>query len=357
MTSDGAISCNNHSCGATGTRGAPRPWENAPPENTAPSAMAMLASAGDTAPQARRMIVADMRRRYPALALMDAESAAMLPALIRRIRHPASKLLLCLNAPLGRFNVPQMLALRLADGVVVPNDLAAAAVAKIRGSDRGIFNAPGPYQLSAFQSQPVGRAADAAHRIVICDALAPDGDALHILQSVALWAERHVARHLDLSWAGTGDLRGVLAAQCLPETISQSFTGEQTPAEMAAHFARHGVMVAAAPARSEILAQAMASGLVVVFDRDYAAASALLRDGQTGIGFNGGHPEGLQEALGIALTMQPGAMDAIRVAARMRVQRMDMQGFRERVERAADAVMRGATRNADIAQLLPPQIS
>jgi hypothetical protein len=53
--------------------------------------------------------------------------------------------------------------------------------------------------------------------------LTPDSASADLLDCAVLWVEGARGRSMSISWAGDGDLRGVLAAQPLPEALSQRF--------------------------------------------------------------------------------------------------------------------------------------
>ena len=143
-------------------------------------------------------------------------------------------------------------------------------------------------------------------------------------------------------------MRGVLAAQSLPDNLTQRFSGAQDLEETAAEFLRSGVLIAGAlsradlTSRAELLAQAMASGLIVLFDRDCPVAGRLLRHGVTGIGYLAGRPEGLLDTLDDVLDAPLSTLDQMRGAARTRVLPMNRQGYEERLGRAMETVMRDA---------------
>ncbi len=290
--------------------------------------------------------------RAPLELTVIGSSDGVVPALLRRLRRRDSRLLVRVDEPIPAWRLLRRLALRLADGVLAGSDAVAADAAARRGSGETVFAVPGPFDIAAFLAVAPTRVGAAAHRMIVRGALTPDGDGLHILYSAVRWADRHPQRSLELVWVGDGDLREVLRAQSLPGNLRQRFAGLPSPAELARLYGEAGVLIGAVPSRrptgetvareSEVLAEAMASGLVVLFDVGCRAAGRLLRDGLSGIGYDGAAPDGLERALSVVMARPPAALDTMRGAARMRVLPMNPQGFAERLERAVEKVMRGA---------------
>lgn len=289
-------------------------------------------------------------RARPELIVVDGPDGVV-SALLGRLRRRHSRLLVWVDEPAPAWRLLRRLTVRVADGVLASSEAAAAEATARRGSGEMVFAVPGPFEVAAFLAVAPTRAGEAAHRVVVRGALTPDGDGLHILYSAARWGERHPQRRLELVWVGDGDLRGVLRAQSLPENLRQHFVGAPGPAELARLYAGAGVLIGAAPARrptgamvtkeAAVLAEAMASGLVVLFDLGCRAAGRLLRDGLSGIGYDGAAPDGLERALTVVMARPAAALDAMRGAARMRVLPMDPPGFAERLERAVEKVTRG----------------
>ncbi len=291
---------------------------------------------------------ADVSRQAPPAVVAGLNASAVLPAALRRLFRSRTQLLVWADEAPRFWQLARRLALHVADAVLVGDEVAEAAVTRAGKPADAVFNVPGPYAIDTFLRQPPGRAGQAARRLVVCGGLAPDGDGLSILASAAAWAERDASRHLELCWVGSGDLRGVLAAQSLPDNLVQCFSGAQDPAGTAAEFLQSGVLVAGAAShtdlacRGEMLAQAMASGLVVLFDRDCPVAGRLVRHGVSGIGYQASRPGSLLAALGEVLDASVSTLDQLRDAARMRVLPMSPQGFEDRLGRAMESVTRRA---------------
>ena len=320
-------------------------------------------SCNDWAPSCGLDTAADRSADLQLLAspvVVAGRNAAVLPAAFYRLFRQRTQLLVWADDAPRFWQLGRRLALHVADAVLVSDEVAEAAVTRAGKPAKAVFNVPGPYAIDAFLRQPSGRAGEAVHRLVVCGGLAPDGHGLSVLASAAAWAERHASRRLELCWVGDGDLRGVLAAQSLPDNLMQRFSGAQDPAGTAAEFVQSGVLVAGAPSRAELasrgelLAQAMASGLVVLFDRDCPVAGRLLRQGVTGIGYQASRPGSLLDVLGEVMDMPASTLDQMRDAARMRVLPMNPQGFEDRLGRAVESVTRSAAAGRPDARSFAP---
>ncbi len=285
-------------------------------------------------------------RRAAPVVVAASNATSVLPAAVNRVFRQRTKLLVWTDDAPRPWHLARRLALHVADAVLVGDEVTEAEVIRAGKPASAVFNVPGPYAIDAFLRRPPGRTGEAVRRLVVCGGLAPDGDGLAILASAAAWAECHPSRRLELCWVGSGDLRLVLAAQSLPDNLVQRFSGAQDLAGTAAEFLQSGVLVAGAACRAdlacrgELLAQAMASGLVVLFDRECPVAGRLLRHGVTGIGYQAGRAAGLLDALGDVMDASAGTLDQMRVAARMHVLPMNPQGFEDRLGRAVQSVMR-----------------
>lgn len=294
--------------------------------------------------------LAALMRQNPPLVVAGGAHCAVLPALLYRWLRRDSRLLVWSDGKPPVWRLARYLALHFADGVIVRNEADEASVGAARKSASLVFNVPGPYEIAGFCALPPARSGDAAHRIVISGALTPGSDAMTILHVAAHWAEQHPERRIALSWIGDGDLRHVLAAQSLPDNVTQDFPGELTQAARQDEFARSGVFISTAASHDANagedlrIAEAMASGLVVLFDRGSRSAAWLVQDQVSGIGFDAGEPASLMNAIADVMDAPEAVLDPMRSAARMRILPMDAKGFAERLARAVEAVMRQTAR-------------
>lgn len=109
---------------------------------------------------------------------------------------------------------------------------------------------------------------------------------------------------MELNWIGEGDLSGLLAAQPLPENVSQVFHGSLDAPETAAVFAQGGMLAVPSivdDVRGHV-AEALAAGLPVVGSRRSREVRQHVTDGVTGWLFDpltpGNTLDGVTRALG-----------------------------------------------------------
>jgi glycosyltransferase involved in cell wall biosynthesis len=299
---------------------------------------------------ADRLSLVALMRHQPSLVVAGGAHCAVLTALLYRWFRRESRLLVWYERKPAAWRLAHALALQFADGVLVRNESDEAAAVAARRSGSMVFNVPGPYKIAGFCAMEPARRGDAAHRIIVSGALTPGSDALTILHVAAHWAEQHPERRMALSWIGNGDLRHVLAAQSLPDNVTQDFPGELADAGRQDEFARSGIFISTAASadaktREDLrIAEAMASGLIVLFDRGSRGAARLVQDQVSGIGFDAGQPASLMHAIARVMDAAESALDPMRRAARMRILPMDPQGFAEQMARAVEAVTRQPAR-------------
>ncbi len=283
-----------------------------------------------------------LRDRPPVV--VASTGGSVVAALAYRLLRRRSRLLIWSDAPAPPWRWLRRLALRLADGVLVRGEPEAGVALAVRGTDV-VFEVPGPHETTVFLDGAPTRAGPDAYRLVVRSPLTPPSGVLRILDGVARAAERLPSRRIELHWIGEGDLRGVLAAQPLPDNLRQSFLGDLDRDDTARFFHRSGVLIAPFDPNDPVLfkarvAEAMASGLVVLFDRSHPAAGHVLADGETGIAFDARRPDGLARALLSVLSTSTGRLDLMRLAARRRALEMSPRDFAERLARAVETVTR-----------------
>lgn len=283
-----------------------------------------------------------MRLRPPVL-LAGKPGLSMAAAILHRLLNQRATLLVWSNCIPKPWQLVRRAALHLADAVFTSDESTADAVAAARGSNQAVFNMPGPYELDAFLGQPPRRDARDAYRIVVRGMLRPAGNALHILQSAELWAEQHPDRRIEICWIGTGDLQGVLAAQSLPANLLQFFPGPMTTVEVVREFGRSGILIDGLShdeTSSGLFAEAMASGLVVIFDQHRCVDRAVLEHGISGVAFDSHQPTGLLAAITQVMDWPAEALDDMRHEASTRICRLKPHEFDTRLMRTIETVIK-----------------
>ena len=303
---------------------------------------AFLPAPGQPSDRPRVSLANLLRDRPPVVVASTGGSVAA--ALAYRLLRRRSRLLIWSDGPAPPWRWLRRLALRLADGVLVRGEPEAGAAIAVRGTD-AVFELRGPHETTIFLDGAPTRAEPDAYRLVVRSPLTPPSGVLRILDGVARAAERLPSRRIELHWIGEGDLRGVLAAQPLPDNFCQWFLGDLDREDTARFFNRSGLLIAPFDPDHPVLfkarvAEAMASGLVVLFDRSHPAAGHVLRDGETGIAFDALRPDGLASALQSVLSMSSDQLDLMRLAARRCALEMSPRDFALRLARAVDTVTR-----------------
>jgi glycosyltransferase involved in cell wall biosynthesis len=93
---------------------------------------------------------------------------------------------------------------------------------------------------------------------------------------------------VEMLWAGEGCMQGVLEAQPIPANMTQVFLGEVTRAQLGSLFATCDVFVAPEVMEtwSQVVAEAMVSGLPILGSDRLLAVRELVKEGETGWIFN-----------------------------------------------------------------------
>lgn len=138
--------------------------------------------------------------------------------------------------------------------------------------------------LAPFLAVGLQRTGAAMRRLAFVGDLTPETGAADLLWAADAWAEKHGERTIHIVWAGEGDLKSVLVAQPLADNISQEFLPAQSPSQLAALFARCGMLAAPTPAAdvAPLIAAAMAAGLPVLANSRHAKAARWILPGHTG---------------------------------------------------------------------------
>lgn len=313
--------------------------------NVLPEVVAVASGAAAVRPDHRTLgSFASMLRNQPPV-VVASTGGPFLAALVYRLVRRRARLMIWSDRPAPVWRLLSRLAVRLADGVLVTGEPEARAAIALRGTDASVFEIPGPYETAQFLDAAPTRNEPEAYRLVVRSPLSPPSGVLRILDCVARAAERLPAREIELAWIGEGDLEGVLAAQPLPDNLHQRFLGDLGREDTAVCFARSGLLIAPVHEQDEAafeatVAEAMASGLVTLFDRFHPSAARVLTDGETGVGFDGRQRDGLAQALLSALSSSSGQLDLMRLAARRHALEMSPKGHAERFSHALEIVTR-----------------
>lgn len=182
-----------------------------------------------------------------------------------------------------------------------------------------------------------------AHRMIHVGELSPSSGAADLLISIAIWAEQHPERPVEIWWAGDGDLAGVLAAQPLPGTVSQRFLGHLDPPGMIRAFRQCGLLVVPSHAedRQAPVAEALAAGLLVLGSRRNARVRQVVRHAVNGWRFDPAQPGEMFEVVSCALAVPAEQLDLMRGRGRLSVSAPKSQRAIQRIGKRIAALVSG----------------
>ena len=175
--------------------------------------------------------------------------------------------------------------------------------------------------ITALLGCSLERTQETATRILYLGDLSPQSGVVDLLACITAWADRHRDIPVDICWAGTGDLQGVLRAQAMPPNLTQSFTPPPADDAIASLVARCGILAVPNTGLVDLLpiAQAMAAGLPVFGSARCPEARLLVTSTATGWLFDPLSPVEMSAALDAALSTSPMRLAEMRAAARHRV--------------------------------------
>lgn len=207
-----------------------------------------------------------------------------LAAALFRFSSPRRNFIVFVADPPARLGVTDRFILRLADCVLVDGD-AAALLLTGSSSPACITHRLSPdYGLDRFFAVGHDRSPRQARRVTVVSDLTPGSGAADLLVALSAWTEANPHASVTLTWAGEGDLLGLLAAQPLPGNLEQTFVGRLDPEQMADVFAESDLL--AVPAIDDELrfpvAEALAAGLPILGSRRNRAVRHLVTEGVTG---------------------------------------------------------------------------
>lgn len=288
----------------------------------------------------------------PDLVIIEDCSFKFILAVLYRWRWRRSRLLVRIGGTDQRPGFIRRLVLSQADGVLAEDEAADHPANDWANGDKRlshtrVFSMFAPIGLEPFLTTALFRTPAQAYRLVYAGPISPYSGVADILMSVAAWAERNLDREVEIWWIGEGDLTGVLEAQPLPDNMSQLFLGALAPEPMAKAFTECGIMVLPLHGFGRALvAEALATGLVVVGDVRGAHARRLLSEGTLGWTFDPQQTGALLDAVGQALTCPFEQLVDMRFHGRELVSRAAIQGTAERLRAVWTMVMPSATEAA-----------
>jgi glycosyltransferase involved in cell wall biosynthesis len=196
---------------------------------------------------------------------------------------------------------------------------------------------------------PLHRDPAAARRLICVGRWIEGKGLLPFLQVLARWAADHPARRVELQLVGSGPLRPRLEAFSMPANVSLELLGQRDFAELAGLYASAGILVF--PTLGDewglVVNEGMTAGLPVLGSLYSQAVRELCTDGKTGWTFRPDVPAEMLRALDRAMNTPLDELDAMRRAARARVEHITPQYAAAQFARAirAAAALRRSRRS------------
>ncbi len=229
------------------------------------------------------------------------------------------------------------------DQILVNGRSGARYLRRLGFAESQISRVPYTTESKLWDQCPVTRDAAAAHRLLFVGQLNERKGIVPFTVRVARWAADHPERRVEFSIIGSGPLGERLEAIQRPDNLSLELLGERSFSEIAAAYARSGIL--AFPTLADewgmVVNEALASGLPVLGSVYSQAAEELCIDGETGWLFRPDAPGEMERALERALNTPVERLNRMRVAARARAAEITPQDSAERmVEAIATALAR-----------------
>jgi glycosyltransferase involved in cell wall biosynthesis len=173
----------------------------------------------------------------------------------------------------------------------------------------------------SFDSLPLNRPADDAHRLLFVGQLVQRKGLEPFIEALATWAAQNPNRNVDFSLAGSGPLEGELRSMPIPENLYLRWLGELSFDKLAECYAHSGIL--AFPTLADewglVVNEAMAAGLPVLGSVYSQAVEELCSEGQTGWRFRPDSTTEMVDAIDRALGTSVDSLNAMRAQSRERV--------------------------------------
>jgi glycosyltransferase involved in cell wall biosynthesis len=248
---------------------------------------------------------------------------------IYRMFSPRTALVLCAglsqHTELGRGWPRQLLRkwlVRRADGVTANGRNGMQYLRRIGVPAEKLACYPYAAVPEALYRGPVQRDPQLAHRLLYVGRLIELKGLLPFMQVLATWGSNHPDRQVEFQLVGDGPMRSELESLAMPANVSVQFLGARHFAEIAEIYGQGGIFVL--PTLSDewglVVNEAMAAGLPVLGSLYSQAVEELCSEGETGWTFHPDKPGEIADALDRALSTSHERLQAMRVAARARVE-------------------------------------
>ena len=209
-----------------------------------------------------------------------------------------------------------------ADAIVVNGESGARYIRRFGVAERKVWKIPQTHGIAALVSLPLRRGPNDSHRLLYVGQLIERKGLLPFVSVLSRWAVAHPDRDIEFWLTGKGVLRGALEALPVPPNVDLRCLGSEQPERLGEVYGQGGIF--AFPTIADewglVVNEAMAAGLPILGSLHSQAVEDLVRDGIEGWVFRPNRPDEVYQALDRALSTAPKALDAMRQAARDRIQ-------------------------------------
>lgn len=227
-----------------------------------------------------------------------------------------------------------------ASGVLTNGESGARYLRRLGVSDGRIFRLPQPIDVTPFEQAPTTRPSADAHSLLYVGALSAAKGLRPLFDALERRAYARPQERLEITLAGTGELREELGERPRPRNLNVHFAGHVPYHTLPELYAAHGILVF--PSLDDewglVVNEAMASALPVLGSVHAQAVEELVEDGRSGWWFDPEDDASFDAALDRALGTPAPVLDVMREAARQRARQHDPADGARRMLEAINAV-------------------
>ena len=274
----------------------------------------------------------DLDRRSVSIVSADFGPLALLSCLRRALSGHSILLVHVSEPPPKPISWLRRFVLRSADALLVDGDATSAAVT---GFGRAIVRIAPKDISDCYLKVTLRGRSETVRRIVVVGDLNPGSGVSDLLAACAAWAEANAGHRVELHWIGRGDLGAMLAAQPVPDSLSQVFHDTLDDPEIAAVFERAAFLAVpcVADGPDTHVAEALAAGLPVLGSRRSGDVRRHVIDGVSGWLFDPFKPGDMLAALTCAFATSEDRLADMRRRARAAMSPPPSKTPVERVEK------------------------
>lgn len=291
--------------------------------------------------------VSQLRKFRPDVVISNEMGLRTALAALYRKLHSNSRLIvwadMAQSTEQGRGHARVWLRRRLpgyADAFVVLGESGARYVRSLGVSDEKIWRVPYATEVSRFAACPLRRRDEQARRLLYSGQLIERKGLLPFVRALSRWAQANPECEIELSLAGDGPLREVLASERVAPNLKLSLLGDIAYPELPSIYANAGIFVFPTLADSwgVVVNEALASGLPVLGSVYSQAVEELVQDGRNGWIFRPDDENTLYQAIGGSLKTPLDALHKMREKARSAALELTPESTANRIEAIVTSV-------------------